>query len=500
MNRIVKNMTNTHLKLTLLASLMVLLGKTKALPSSCTMDNLRVDCKNAGLDAVPDLPPNATDVDLSYNNITELRQDYFSNLPNLNRLSFNFNKISSIENGTFSSLGMLTSLLLSNNSLGAIGSETFKGLGQSFLMLGLMNNPDMLVAEGTFQSLPGLSQLLLMNFAGAGSYNFSHLINLDFLAAPECKLKDMNPMNFLGLSHLSRLDLSGNLLEEFPKEAIVQMPVLESLNLDGNKISKINGPLVEPHSPITSLTLEHNHLVSLHPDTFHGMTNLSMLTLSNNELMTLPKSIFSQLGNGSVDVQLEGNPIICDCNIRWLTSWLKVTNHNIDEVTCAFPLYLYQEKVENLTPDQFVCLPESKSVSVTYNVMVGGNVTLSNPLQFYEFTNYTWYTSCGSSLLEVDVSDTYFFGKDFSLIITDISPSICRYYAMVAENIAGKADCAVILEISGGGPNILVIALSAGVGVVGVIAIVAVLCHISRVRKFGRAMNMMRYNNLTEET
>ncbi len=51
---------------------------------------------------------------------------------------------------------------------------------------------------------------------------------------------------------------------------------------------------------------------------------------------------------------LEGNPLNCDCNLRWLPAFLNTVTE-VQFVTCATPDNLNGSIVANLTEDQLIC-------------------------------------------------------------------------------------------------------------------------------------------------
>lgn len=174
----------------------------------------------------------------------------------------------------------------------------------------------------------------------------------------------------------------------------------------------------------------------------------------------------------------------------------------MDDAVCFFPQKLYKTPLASLTPDKFACLPESVSGALQYNVSLGSNLTIPSPFTYEKYTHVAWFTACDSPRSPIIPDDTYSFEANSSLVISNVTPSLCTLYECEASNFAGKATVTISVDLQGvgNGPNYLVIALSVGVGVVGVIAIVALACHFSRVRKYSRALRMMRYNNLSEET
>ena len=123
------------------------------------------------------------------------------------------------------------------------------------------------------------------------------------------------------LRGLEHLDLSGNYLTHIPQNALNNMPQLNHLNLSNNHLQ-------------TLLTLGQNFTKS------ENIQTIQYLDLTNNALSSVLQfqpslgfnnhSIQSLLGDRGV-LKLSGNPIICDCRIRWLID----KNLRVDNFTCT---------------------------------------------------------------------------------------------------------------------------------------------------------------------
>ncbi|XP_069057848.1 polycystin-1-like [Pleurodeles waltl] len=89
-------------------------------PSGCVCSSSTVNCSRVELMEVPtreSCPPGTVSLDLSHNQLKEVRARDFADFPELLVLDLSFNKIHVIEEGTFHPLRQLQSLKLANNSL-----------------------------------------------------------------------------------------------------------------------------------------------------------------------------------------------------------------------------------------------------------------------------------------------------------------------------------------------------------------------------------------------
>ncbi|VDM33399.1 unnamed protein product [Hydatigera taeniaeformis] len=122
------------------------------------------------------------------------------------------------------------------------------------------------------------------------------------------------------LQKLERLDLSGNYITHIPQDAFHNLSQLTSLNLSNNHLQ-------------TLLSLGHGVMRS------KNSPSIQQLDLTNNALSSVLRSSPSLGFNTSlqhlladgVEIQLGGNPLICDCRLRWLSE----NRIKVDNFTCT---------------------------------------------------------------------------------------------------------------------------------------------------------------------
>jgi len=121
---------------------------------------------------------------------------------------------------------------------------------------------------------------------------------------------------------------------------------LLSLSLHNNNLSFLGSDLFSDFDQLTTLLLQDNHLPRILPGTFDSLVSLTYIDLSRNRLKTetVPRAFLrasSKLRNVYLDdnqlknvdgcmlatrrapvtqrmLSLLGNPIKCDCSLRWL--------------------------------------------------------------------------------------------------------------------------------------------------------------------------------------
>ncbi|NXP07364.1 CA210 protein, partial [Thinocorus orbignyianus] len=148
-------------------------------------------------------------------------------------------------------------------------------------------------------------------------------------------------------SNITGLDLSFNSLV-MPRHGtlLTHFPSLQSLNLSNNALLELGPAVFSNLGALRLLDLSSCSIAYLHMDTFKGLGNLHTLLLRNNVLQDLEvpffmplKALFHldlqhnalvsvdswslQLMEAIPQIQLEGNPWVCDCAAHALQQWLQ---------------------------------------------------------------------------------------------------------------------------------------------------------------------------------
>ncbi|CAG2170417.1 unnamed protein product, partial [Oppiella nova] len=125
---------------------------------------------------------------------------------------------------------------------------------------------------------------------------------------------------------LAWLSLIDNNIVSVGAHAFHSLSALNYLLLDGNRIDRISSTALElssdgSNTQLLRLFLRDNDLndQSFESGTFDGIHRKVLLDLSKNNMTHLKKSVFAPVfrRNGSA-VILRHNPLICDCNFKWL--------------------------------------------------------------------------------------------------------------------------------------------------------------------------------------
>ena len=283
-------------------------------------------------------------LDLSRNRLSRITAKDLEGLTALTELGLADNLIEKLEAAAFSGCEYLNNVDLRGNRLSALPADLFLGV-RSLQTLYLAENDFKEIPKAAFQGLQHLSILNLNDnqLTTLTSYSFSSMSKLSELHLSGCKIRKIESNSFAKLSSLSALDLSNNELEELPDgEFEKHLHGLKELRAGLNKMTQLRG--LNSLSQLRTFVLRgcvQNLPLVLRDDTFAGNLKLEEANITQcSGLEAVPGDTFGQLpflrilnlrGN-SIDVlypemadwnvvehaDFSGNPLECNCEMRWL--------------------------------------------------------------------------------------------------------------------------------------------------------------------------------------
>eukprot|EP00042_Codosiga_hollandica_P034804 m.249120 g.249120 ORF g.249120 m.249120 type:complete len:248 (+) comp54496_c1_seq2:883-1626(+) len=142
------------------------------------------------------LPQAATDLDMSFNNVSDTFAHMFGNLTSLLLLDLSGNPISALADDTFQGLAALERLLMFDMQLTSLSGGAFAGL-PSLVTLYISRSPVTAIEVNTFQALPNLSFLYLANMqlAVISEGMFSGLGALQTLFQDSCEVASFGSLS-----------------------------------------------------------------------------------------------------------------------------------------------------------------------------------------------------------------------------------------------------------------------------------------------------------------
>ncbi|XP_028939824.1 type III endosome membrane protein TEMP, partial [Antrostomus carolinensis] len=205
-------------------------------------------------------------------------------------------------------------------------------------------------------------------------------------------------------SNITGVDLSFNsLVMPHRGTLLMHFPSLRSLNLSSNALQVLSPAVFSNLGALRLLDLSSCSIAYLHMDAFKGLGNLHTLLLRNNNLQELEVPVFLplkalfhldlqhntlvsvdtlslQLMESVPQVQLEGNPWVCNCTAHPLRRWLR--RRQDVQVTCASPPGLRGREIAALDSQDLGCqmkLRFPRAVSTAQQITVTHSNTTTPP-------------------------------------------------------------------------------------------------------------------------
>ncbi|XP_025197984.1 protein artichoke-like isoform X1 [Melanaphis sacchari] len=288
-------------------------------------------------------------LDISHNRLTEIHESYFSvnkeleelsishnslsdfpsslaANPNLKILDLRNNEIKHMKSGMVSSMPYLKELYLSENNLNILNEGAFQKLPNLTILEMEGNNLNTLPSYG-IQNLPNL-MVVKMARNKLVSLPSAAMVNLPMLQIVELQQNQLNEIAsdaFVGIPNLIMMNLSHNYLNGMEKSGLNNLRNLEVLDLSHNKLKQITTRSIQNMHSLIMLKLDNNRLCNIIGSPFEGMSRLRVLSLRDNKMTSLSESTFNSIKPTISRLDVDGNPVHCACNMKWLQSWLRTT-------------------------------------------------------------------------------------------------------------------------------------------------------------------------------
>ncbi len=363
--------------LSLALQLLVVAGLVRAqtCPSVCSCSNQfsKVICTRRGLRDVPDgISTNTRYLNLQENLIQVIKVDSFKHLRHLEILQLSKNHIRNIEIGAFNGLANLNTLELFDNRLTTIPNGAFEYLSK-LKELWLRNNPVESIPSYAFNRVPSLRRL-----------DLGELKRLSYISEGA----------FEGLSNLRYLNLGMCNLKEIPN--LIPLVRLDELEMSGNQLSIIRPGSFKGLVHLQKLWMMHAQIQTIERNAFDDLQSLVELNLAHNNLTLLPHDLFTPLHHLE-RVHLHHNPWNCNCDILWLSWWLKemVPANTSCCARCSSPASHKGRYIGELDQNYFHCYaPVIVEPPADLNVTEGMAAELK--CRVNSLTSVSWITPNGS--------------------------------------------------------------------------------------------------------
>lgn len=352
-------LTGKHTMCSLLMMVLLLLSHPISLyccPEGCMCNQPQiVFCISRRNPATPKgIPHNTASLYVFENGITDIGEDSFTGLLELQLLDLSQNKISSLQKNIFQSVPNLNNLDLSANQIREITNETFHGL-RRLERLYLNGNRIQHIDPTAFDTLENLLELKLQN---------NHLTVAPVLKLPQLLLLDLswNQIPSIEARHfytdnIESLKIAGLGLGTLDEELFQSLRNLHELDISDNQLAKVPRVLHRLRR-LTKLNMAGNtHISQLQREDFVSLQNLQELDISNMNLRTIPQDFFL-FSNRLKAINIAENPFNCVCQMSWIVGWFngkEVILKRSDETRCHFPPKNAGKILRNLAYMDFGC-------------------------------------------------------------------------------------------------------------------------------------------------
>nr|XP_054754049.1 toll-like receptor 4 [Lytechinus pictus] len=300
------------------------------------------------------------------NEITELNPFNQNWTVNLTHLSLKDNKLRAIFAPAFSGLESLISLdmawnkylfvFMATSGLDNIQYIDLRGSSITFLhfntptlrflfLNSVLDHPH-LSPGVSFKHLQSLVELNMRDsrvydsnlWGGVDESLFDGLLNLTYLDLSRNDFRyDLTPGIFRELYGLIELNLEECFMTGIHHLLFVGLESLQKVSLKGNNIKHLRGDLLSVLGQIIDINLEGNLIDFLDDVMFLNNKKLTNLSLANNKLTRLNQSTFKPIFSSISTIDISMNPIVCNCDLKWLIDWLKgsIELNHMNNTVCS---------------------------------------------------------------------------------------------------------------------------------------------------------------------
>uniref|UniRef100_A0A8D0AEW4 Slit homolog 3 (Drosophila) n=1 Tax=Sander lucioperca TaxID=283035 RepID=A0A8D0AEW4_SANLU len=320
--------------------------------------------------------PNLKKINLSNNKLRDIRDGAFDGAGGVLELLLTGNKLTGLQGRMFKGLIGLKTLMMRSNQISCIDNSTFTGLS-SVRLLSLYDNRISSIAPGAFSTLHSLSTINLLSnpyvcdchLAWLGQWlkktrvvsgnprcqkpAFLKEIPIQDVATPDFTCDGVEDNGCLptsgcpdvctctdGVVRCSNRGLH-SLPKGIPKDTTELLETYHECvlyvciclcaftvclylhrDLSNNSISTLAPFTFSNMTQLATLILSYNQIRCIPVHAFDGLKSLRLLTLHGNNLSTIPEGAFNHLTALS-HLALGANPLYCNCDLRWLSQWVK---------------------------------------------------------------------------------------------------------------------------------------------------------------------------------
>ncbi|XP_070209266.1 toll-like receptor 13 [Littorina saxatilis] len=414
----------------------------------CTKTRANCSHNNGRLLFVPKLPRGIQFLDLSYNNLSNIPEDFFANVTNITSLSLSTNSIANISDGAFRQLKWLEVVVFDNNFYlhnmikPVFEAKTLKCVdfrhGELYTLpqniYDSVNLEEMYfhgnyLGDLNLSRFENLPKLRVLDWAG----NYAHTLFVGHMENLQNLDLSYNQLTFFPdacrasgseslLPRLKWLNLKNNAINTILEGAPACMPWLQHLELSGNSFAKLRSNMFHTDrfpfltnlylenmqqrlAHVNNFTFNNTHLQTIslmggrlkfadedtiQPDSFAGCPGLLSLQLSDN--------VFSGLSDDRF-LRLFGNLTNTDTIYMGSTSFERITPKTFANFPRLKKLYLYMNKINQIPDAAFANNPILQELNMNDNQLTTVKETAftkanHEKLRFVDLSGNPFFCDC----------------------------------------------------------------------------------------------------------
>ncbi|XP_075055990.1 SLIT and NTRK-like protein 6 [Mixophyes fleayi] len=229
------------------------------------------------------------------------------------------------------------------------------------------------------------TQYLELNLLNNGLYKlhvneFLDFINLISLHLGFNNIVEIEPGAFNDLTMLKKLHINHNSLEILSENTFLGLESLEFLQADNNFITTIEPNTFSKLNRLKVLILNDNAIDFL-PANIFRFVPLTHLDLRGNQLQTLSYVGFLEHIGRIMELQLEDNKLVCNCDLLQLKTWLEnmPQQSTIGDIVCYNPPDLKGALLRKLKKEMFcITTPSSDLEEPSVPLSLFGTSSISD--------------------------------------------------------------------------------------------------------------------------
>ncbi|KAJ0181665.1 hypothetical protein K1T71_002387 [Dendrolimus kikuchii] len=261
-------------------------------------------------------------LNISSNSLTELPA-MLNMMTKLKVLDASSNHLKNFNGNSINNIDTLVEIKMPNNKIFELHTGSFKDL-KGLETIDLDSNQIEIIYPKAITNLKNLVSIYLgrNHITDLPDHVFSNLPKLRIVELHGNRVQFISLRAFENIPLIQYLNLSNNQLTNIDNSGLRQLASLEVLDLSFNKLSTITKESFQYMEWLVELNLDNNLICHIGGQPFNHMPRLKVLSLKHNKLTIVSERSFEKLRNNIAILDINGNPLVCNCGLIWLKSWL----------------------------------------------------------------------------------------------------------------------------------------------------------------------------------